>query len=167
MKVEDLKTKTKIDLANPFFFYSIFSLIKTIFIDGKESYELPTLHLGNIYYLPNLRAGLTPFGIEYHFENYFRLNDKISLIDFGLGDHTFYNSWGSIWKQPGILFGNNLSVRGRGIGGAVSIRGYYNFFNQEFPISVVCELGYKSIGFLEGFDLNSSPIISIGFALSN
>jgi hypothetical protein len=189
MTVRDMKSKTKILLVNPFLIYSIFTVFKTFLWDGDETNKLPTIHFGELNYLPSLRAGLTPFGIEYHLENFFRLHEKISLVDFGYGDQTFYDSWGSVgilvhniykkdvfafdvhcnvWKQPGITFGlDNSEIRGSGIGGAFSVRGYYDISNPWLSISAVLELGYKSVGFLEGYDLDSSPIIMVGFALRN
>ena len=189
MSVKDLKSKMQINAANPFVFYSIYSIIKTFVWDGRASNEMPTLNFGPVNYLPSLRAAWTPFGIEYHFENYLRYKNMISLIDLSYGDQTFFDSWGgmgvfiqniyeqkkisfdiyiNIWNQPEIQFGQNPTLyKGGGIGGAFSVRGYYDIHNSEFPISAVLELGYKSPGFLEGYNLDSSPILKIGFALRN
>ncbi|MFC1555111.1 hypothetical protein ACFL7D_10780, partial [candidate division KSB1 bacterium] len=189
MSVKDLKSKIKIGAANPFLLYSMYSLIKTYLWDGSSSGRIPMLHLGKIDYLPALRAGLTPFGIQYHFENYFHYNRTTSFIDFSYGEQSFFDSWGGIginiqniyepenfsfdlnlnvWDQPEFQFGNNPMVsKGGGLGGAFSVRGYYNFPNTQYPVSALLELGYKSTGFLEGYEMDSSPIFMLGLALRN
>jgi hypothetical protein len=187
MSVKDLKSKMMINAVNPFLFYSLYSMIKTYLWDGNQSNEVPMISFGDVKYLPSLRAGFTPFGIEYHLDNYIILKNITSLIDIRYGDKTFYNTWGgvgiyvqnikrltrfsfdvnlNIWKQPGLKFGNDKAeLKGNGIGGAFSIRGYYDFPNTEIPVSAILELGYKSIGFQEGYSLDSSPILALGLAL--
>ena len=113
----------------------------------------------------------------------------VSLIDISYGDQAFYDSWGGIginiqnvyqtqslsldlngnfWKQPELQFGLNPTVsKGGGIGSAFSIRGYYNFSDPTSPVSAVLELGYKSTGFLEGYNLDASPILIAGLAFRN
>ncbi len=187
MSVKDLKSKMMINAVNPFLVYSLYSMIKTYLWDGNQSNEVPMISFGDVKYLPGFRAGLTPFGVEYHLDNYIRLKDIASLIDIRYGDKTFYSAWGgagilvqniykpqnftfdanlNIWKQPGLKFGNDKAeLKGKGIGGAFSLRGYYDFPNTKLPISAVLELGYKTIGFLEGYSLDSSPIFALGLAL--
>ncbi|MBU1700691.1 MAG: hypothetical protein KJ970_00265 [Candidatus Eisenbacteria bacterium] len=188
MTVKDLKSKTKINVANPFLYYSLFSILKVYMWDGNSSGGISTLKLGGIDYLPSLRAGLTPFGIEYHLENYLRHRNTVSLIDFRIGDQTFHDSWGGlgvfiqniyepkpfsfdmhvdIWNQPEIqLRSNPTAHRGGGMGGAFSVRGHYNLSDSKHPLSAALEIGYKSIGFLEGYNLDASPILLIGLALA-
>jgi len=189
MSVKDLKSKMMLNAANPFVIYSIYSIVKTYLWDGSRSNAVPALRFGNIGYLPALRAGLTPFGIQYHFDNYLRYKNIVSLIDLSYGDQAFFDSWGgagisirniyqtrslsfdvngNIWKQPELQFGLNPTIsKGGGIGEAFSVRGYYNFSDPESPIWAVLELGYKTTGFLEGYNLDSSPILLIGLALQN
>ncbi|MEZ4762855.1 MAG: hypothetical protein R3C26_06525 [Calditrichia bacterium] len=45
---------------------------------------------------PAFRSGLTPFGIEYHFENYLRFNRKVALLDLSYGDQSLDNTWGGV-----------------------------------------------------------------------
>ena len=185
MSVKNFKSKMLINAANPFVFFSFYTMIKTYLWDGKVSNSMPTIHLGNVDYLPSLRAGLTPFGIEYHVDNYVRYKRTVSLIDLHYGDQIFDKSWGGIgihvsniyssidysvdinvdvWKQPEMLFGLDPTIsKGGGIGGAVSVREYYNIPNSW--LSAVFELGYKSVGFLEGLPLDSSLIAMIGLAI--
>ncbi|MFC2083680.1 hypothetical protein ACFLS9_01350 [Bacteroidota bacterium] len=188
MTVGDLKSQSVISLVNPFIYYSIYTFLKTYLWDGDNSSDFPSLSFGEVEYLPALRLGLTPFGTEYHLENYLKYSNLVSMVDLSIGDQTFYESWGSIgiyiqniyqnenlsldtdlhiWNQPEINIGKNSpDVSGNQIGGAVSIRGYYDFRELEFPISLVLEMGYKTKGFLEGFNLDSAPILMFGIAIN-
>jgi hypothetical protein len=186
MSVKDLKSKTLINVANPFVFFSIYSIIKTYLWGGDSYNEVPSFKFGNIQYLPVFRTGITPFGVEYHLESYLRFKRMSSMIDIRYGDQTFYSDWGGIgaymrniyydkilsidtnfdlWKQPGLLFGSDQSERkGTGLGFYFSGRCNYNLVNGIMPVALMLELGYKSTGFLEGFSLNSSPIIQFGIS---
>ena len=189
MSVSDLKSKMMLNLANPFILNSLYTIIKTYLWDGENSNDLYSLKIGNFHYLPSIRVGLTPFGVEYHFDNYLRYDNMASHIDLSYGDQTFNDFWGGIgihvqniynpqkfsfdvnlnvWKQPELILGtNDVKPENASIGGAFSIRGYYDFQSLDFPISAVLELGYKSMGFLEGYDLKSSPIFMVGLAIRN
>jgi hypothetical protein len=184
MTVASFKSKMKLSYANPFYYFSIYYFLKTFLWDGKSASGFPTLHFRRVRYLPVLRSGLTPFGPEYHLENYLRFGETTSLIDVRIGDRTFCGSWGgigasffnivawrryftdldiSIWNQPKLLLGEAPGTpKGGGLGGAFSIRGYYDFPNSLNSFSAVIELGYKSVGFLEGYPLDASPIFTIG-----
>jgi hypothetical protein len=187
MNVDDLKTRNLINLANPLLVYSLFAQFKTYLWVGGTSTALPVVHIKGLDYLPCFRMGLTPFGPEYRMENFFRTGDKVLLADLRIGDQTFYTSWGGIgilarniyvsrrlsvdmnldaWRQPGIeIGGGSITSGGGGLGGAFSVRGRYDLADSRHPISALIELGYKSAGFLEGYALNSSPILMVGVAL--
>ncbi len=189
MDLKYLKSHYYINYANPFLLYSVYSVFKTYFWDGNSATSVPMIHTKNFDYLPSLRATFTPFGLEYHLENYFRFKGKTALIDIRLGDQKFFNSWGglgilvqnfyehkryaldvdlNLWKQPGIEIGReNATLKGDGVGASLSLRGHYDFSDSSHPISIFVELGYKSAGFIEGFDLDASPIILFGFGYRN
>jgi len=189
MDVDYLKSRLWIDFVNPFSWYSLYCMYKTYLWDGNSATKVPMMHFGNIGYLPALRMGLTPFGPEYHLENYFRLNTSAVLFDLHIGDNTFYNSWGgldfsvqnifnrrrlaidfdlSIWKQPGIdLLMNKTDEVGKGGGGAISFTGHYDFLVSKNPVSAVIQLGYKTAGYSEGLDLDASPILMFGLGYKN
>jgi hypothetical protein len=184
MTVAAFKSKMKLSLANPFYYFSMYYFLKTYLWDGNTASVFPTFHFGRVRYLPVLRSGMTPFGPDYHLENYLRFGETTSLIDIRVGDQTFYSSWGgigftflkistwgkcsadanvNIWKQPDMILGGTPgSAKGGGFGGAFSVRGYYDFSESNNSFSAAVELGYKSVGFLEGYSLNASPIIIIG-----
>lgn len=187
LTVKELKSRFALSLANPFLVFALYAGLKTYMVDGNTSSALPTLALGEIDYLPLLRTGLTPFGLEYHLENYFRFGEVVSLVNLRVGDGAFHTSWGGVgfafqniysrgefsadvnldvWKQPELKFGGIPGKsKGGGIGGAFSMRGYYNFSDARSSLAAVIELGYKSVGFLEGYQFDASPVFRIGIAI--
>jgi hypothetical protein len=189
MDAEDLKMRNKINLVDPFLLYAIFTEVKTYLWEGDPQMSPPLIRIGGVAYLPSLRMGLTPFGPEYHLENFLRTDTRVALVDIRVGDGTFHSSWGGlgllvqnvygredfsvdvnldVWKQPEIEFGRDyVTSKGGGLGGAVSVRGYYDLTGSGYPVSAVIELGYKTPGFVEGYVLDSAPIIMVGLGFWN
>jgi len=187
LTVKKLKSMAAFDLVNPFVVFALYTGLKTYLWDGNTSSEFPTIRLGQIDYLPLVRTGLTPFGLEYHLENYLRFGDVTSLVDFRMGDQTFHKSWGGlgvafqniysrdkfsadvnldVWRQPALRFDNIPGTsKGGAVGGAFSIRGYYSLSETDYPLAAVIELGYKSVGFLEGHQFDASPLFRVGMGI--
>lgn len=113
-----LRALSWINLADPFTFYAIFSWFHYL-SSGKET-KIPMIAS---MYLPSFRLGLTPFGPEVFFENYF-LQNKIPLYAYiKAGNHAKNNYFGAgvyaphlwsiwkwsfglradIWRQPKLL----------------------------------------------------------------
>ena len=124
----------------------------------------------------------------FNFENYFQIHNKTALVDISMGDNTFYSSWGgfgillkniysttklstdlniNLWNQPVLQLDKNLFNDEIQFGTAISIRGYCNLQELSLPISFIVELGYKSAGYLEGYNLDASPIIMMGISFRN
>ena len=200
MSVRSYHDRMALNILNPFFFYSAYCFVKTYLWDGDAVSMLPIVHIGSVRYLPSVKTAMTPFGLEYHLENYLRFANTTSLVDLRVGDRTFYTSWGGLgasfrniaswdrlsadlnvdtWKQPKIMVSGTQVIwslhsisylgtpgdwSGGGFGGAVSLRAYYNFADPDIPIAAMAELGYKSVGFLEGYSLDASPIVMVGIA---
>ena len=188
MNPEDLRNRNMINLANPFLFYALYTGLKGYIWYGNTSTKLPMISIKGIDYLPSFRMILAPFGPEYHLENYFLAKNTVFLLDLRIGDPTFYKSWGGIglfaqnlyenkrfsldakldiWKQPKIAIRDvdSIALKSKLMGGAFSLRGYYDLTSSQYPISAILELGYKSPGFLEGYTLDSSPIIMFGIGI--
>ncbi|MBN2362689.1 hypothetical protein JXL83_00995 [candidate division WOR-3 bacterium] len=185
--VEKLKSMSRLDMINPFVVFALFIGLKTYLWDGNVSSGFPAIRFGKIEYVPVVRTGLTPFGLEYHLENYLSIGHRILLMDLRIGDHTFYKSWGGfgvvfrniysrdrfsadlnldLWKQPDLRFDSIPGIeKGGGVGGAFSVRGYYDFTETDYPISAVLELGYKSVGFMEGYQLDATVLFRTGIGI--
>jgi len=188
MNMKDLKKKMQLNKADPFLFYSMYVLLKDYLWDGKKSVNMPMLHFGNVSYLPAFRAGLTPFGVQYYFENYIRTAKRNSLVELQYGDQTFHKSWGGVgftvqnvlqlenstfditaylWNQPGLKFGNT-SVREEksGLGSCFTVRGYYAL-QPGSATWITIELGYKTAGYIDAYPLDASPLVKFGLAFRN
>jgi hypothetical protein len=113
-----LRSLSWINFADPFTFYSIYAWFRYI-SSGKET-KIPMIAS---FYLPGLRLGLTPFGPEVFFENFF-LQSKIPLYAYLKGGRHAGNTYlaagvyapllwtverwsfglrGDIWRQPKLL----------------------------------------------------------------
>ncbi len=187
MTVADLKMATKIDLANPFLFYSLYLILYDHLWHGRDGAELPMLRLGSVDYLPLIRSGWTPFGVEYHLENYMRIGERATLIDLRLGDGSFHSGWGGVgvdvqrifddghwrldagaklWLQPSLMSGFNPTRSiGSGLGGAWSVRVYQDIHGLPVSLNLVGELGYKTAGYVEGYPMKATPLLMMGMAV--
>jgi len=113
-----LRSLSWINLADPFTFYSIWAWFHYL-SSGKES-KIPMI--GSLY-LPSLRLGLTPFGPEVFFENFFS-RSRIPLYVYVKGGKHSGNAYmgvgvfapqlwslyrwkfglrGDLWRQPKLL----------------------------------------------------------------
>jgi len=189
MSLDDLHKKEMLNLINPFVWFSLYAQLKTYIFDGNTTASLPTIKFSGFHYLPSLRTTLTPFGPEYHLENYIKFKNVNSLIDVSIGDQTFYNNWWGLgitlnniyrknqysadihfntWTQPSIEFDNEFSIsQNNEMGFSFSLRNYLNINSEQFPISIIAELGYKTSGFIQGYTIDASPIIMVGFGFHN
>lgn len=78
-----LRSLSWINLADPFTFYAIYAWFHYI-ASGKEA-SMPMI--GSCY-LPGLRLGLTPFGPEVFFENFFSFQKKPLYVYLKGGNHS-------------------------------------------------------------------------------
>ncbi|MES2272587.1 MAG: hypothetical protein V4487_00145 [Chlamydiota bacterium] len=90
-----LRSLSWINLADPFTFYAIYSWFHYL-SSGKES-AIPMI--GSCY-LPGLRLGLTPFGPEVFFENYFLQKKQPLYVYFKGGHHAKNNYYGLGFYAP-------------------------------------------------------------------
>lgn len=185
--IDDLAKQSWINLLDPFQFYAIFTYFKTYLWDGKEDQEFPMIRIGEIGYLPSFHLGLTPFGPEFYFENYFVFKNRILSGYYRQGDKTFINFFGfgfeghnlfnnnflslntkiDLWDQPVLkLGGNEIKETGGGIGGALSATLLFKVLKNERPVSIYTQLGYKTAGYLEGERLDDGLIIRLGLSFT-
>jgi hypothetical protein len=183
----DLKRKDQMNLINPFVWIALFTQFKSYLYDGNRTATLPMLRFGEIDYLPSLRMSLTPFGPQYHVENYLRWRRTTSLIELRIGDQTFHKDWWGIglllqniyekkqfsfdlhldvWRQPQLeINGTSVTASDAEFGLAFSIRGYYDVLPTKLPLSLIAEMGYKSTGYIQGYVLDATPKFMLGIGL--
>lgn len=179
--VADLKRSQSRNALDPFVYLSLLTQMRSYLWSGYQTKALPMIRLGPVRYLPALHTAMSPFGVETKVENYLRTEDVLLVISLNRGDETFNSGWGGvgvsvsplwnrggltidsrfeIWRQP-RLGGRTLSATPRQrTGGLVTLR-LQKALGPE-GVDGVLELGYKTSGFLEGYVLAASPIMSVG-----
>jgi hypothetical protein len=107
----ELNALAWINLADPFTFYAIFSWFRYL-SSGKET-KIPMI--GSMY-LPGFRLGLTPFGPEIFFENYFLRGHTPLYAYIKDGYHAKNNYFGigvyapKLWKVQKWSFGLRVDL---------------------------------------------------------
>ena len=184
--LNDLKSAVNLNALDPFFWFGIYNNFVRYLWGGEPSFDVPYLGLGIAKYLPAVHVGLTPFGVETYLENYLLMDEVLYLLYFRLGDNSYYDDWGGfgglvsypfststfsadikfdLWRQPKMKFGGHEVLRGEKTGVAFSLRSYFNIPDTSYPMKAIIEVGYKSVGFLEGYPLGEYPILLLGLQM--
>ena len=189
---ERIKTYSYLALfTDPMNFYALKSVFYDYVFKGKNGSKVKMINLNSrLKYLPRIRFEYTPFGPELVYQNYFKLESKIIQFSFSHSDSDLPDSWrldgslwnlkytdklsfnfsGQLWDQPEIKFYNhdNITV-GNGLGGLFTSTVNYDISTSRNSYGLTVEIGYKSIGYALGEQLNKGMIIRGGlfFRLGN
>jgi len=128
LKKEDLKKAVLLNFFDPTTFYSLASIFVYIFT-GKD---MPFYMIGtnDFKFLPNLRLGLAPYGLDYYLENFmsYKQSPMYAYLRFGKYNSNFYYGGGleypavyksdctkigfkfDFYRQPKIYFKKGLST---------------------------------------------------------
>jgi hypothetical protein len=180
--IDELANQGLVGIINPFQFLAAFAFSYSYLLNGTDSLKLPMINIRNVRYLPAFHYGLSPFGTEYYFDNYFVKNKKVLTTYIRVGDTKYFNSWGlgmnsmnffsyqnlvinpcfDIGKQPAFeLGGDKLVTHDAGYGGAFSSM-FIWYFNKQSKTGISLQLGYKSAGYLAGENLAGGIILRAG-----
>ena len=179
-----LKALAGVNLLDPFLYYSIYGWWRYV-VTGKNM-SIPMIPIGCVRYLPAGRLGLTPFGPEYFFENFFVANEVPIYAYFKGGAFGENRYWGfgvedqvvfqrekyslgfrlDLWLQPRLTI-HRIPVEKFQSGDYSAIPFQpYRFGGALSLIATYkmafAQLGYKSKGFLPGESLEHCPIIRVG-----
>lgn len=186
LTLDHLSKQALIHVLDPFQYFSLFTYFVTYVWSGKENFKLPMIKVLGLKYLPSFHLGLSPFGSEFYFENFFLYDEKIFNFFIRYGDPTFYRFWGlgieslnlinhnrlsldsrlNIWNQPPLLLGEEKNSQGKsGLGGSLFITAFYKITNTRPQISLVAEMGYKSSGYVQGEMLSEGLTLRAGLGL--
>ena len=180
MSSSRLRSLCWVNIIDPFTFYSIGGWF--YYLATGKSMKIPMIPLSQgVRMLFGTRLGLTPFGPELYFENYFSAGGKCYYGYLRLGKHAHNNYDGcgailplstsehwnlgltlNIWRQPKLLLHLNSSRHSvsYGISGSLSFDYHWmDTFGGEI------QFGWKTEGFLPGYSLFESPIIRGGLLL--
>ena len=176
-------------LGDPLNYYSFFNIFKNYLVDGSTRIFIPWIPLSHkihLHYLPKVRFGLTPYGVEFFVDNYVKHRNTVYSLVVGFTDGTFDSSWrvqtkiwnifiarnmsmnveAQLWYQPEIqFFINNTMDKSEGLGGAVFLDFTHDALIRDV-VGIMLQLGYKSPGFMEGELLQGSFIARLAFSLS-
>ena len=175
LTLRKLRYATRLDLLDPFLFYSLYSY-------GKNSdMEIPMIKMGAVRYLPATKLVLTPYGIEKRLINHIVVGDKYFRFNLSYGNNKqkSYNAslktnqiinWGvysfgtevALWSQPQMLIARPVKAKVKK-GGLISLQ-------TEMPlvkdIQGLISVGYKTDGFMEGMPLEKSAMIRVGIQVN-
>ena len=118
-------------LLDPMNYYAFNSLFNAYIYKGREKSKIPLITMNNIQYLPKLKFGLTPYGIEFILQNYLKRNKILYAINMGISDGVVNKSWrieaqvwnialknnlflnisSQIWNQPKIAFYDDNTLK--------------------------------------------------------
>ncbi|MFQ6069072.1 MAG: hypothetical protein ACE5LC_00945 [Candidatus Aminicenantales bacterium] len=187
LTLDDLGKHTLANFLNPFFYYALYTYLYTYLWSGENAWEFPLIKLRGMKYLPCFRMGLTPFGSELYFENFFLVSRQVFRLYFRYGIPTFHTFWGAgvnalsitlsdnlslqgeldVWYQPQLLLGgDSVVVKKTGFGAALLGTVHFRPIKSKFPLHLFTQVGYKSKGFLPGEKLSAGLIIRAGLSLS-
>jgi hypothetical protein len=109
-----LQNYSLVNYLDPFTYYAIWSCF--CFIDSGKKTRIPMIPIGKLGYLPSFRLGLTPFGPEFFFENYFAKDNSMYYGYIKAGNHASnpYLGVGAyaplLWQIDGLEIGLRLDV---------------------------------------------------------
>lgn len=181
--LDQLKLMAAVNWLNPFQWMVFTHGFGNYWWNGNTHGNIWMIPIGNTQYLPVVRTGLNPFGGEIQFENFLKVDQRIYTFTFrqgllsgasnwGLrlgGTRLFSNSWLQldgyldIWRQPSISIGrvNAIENYESGIGGSAQAEIFINSFFQE-KLRFHGLVLYKSVGYLEGEELDEAWRIAVG-----
>ncbi|MFP4081137.1 MAG: hypothetical protein ACLFVG_00110 [Candidatus Aminicenantes bacterium] len=186
LTLDRLAGQAFINMLNPFNYFSVYAYFYTYLWSGEENFNIPMIHIGNMRYIPSFRLGLSPFGSEFYFENFFALSSAVIHVYFRYGDPTFHKFWGlglhglnlmqddnltihaqvDLWDQPSLLLGGETVKPGpSGLGGALMATLFYKLAGAGSRFQLAAQIGYKTAGFLEGENLRAGFIARLGLSL--
>lgn len=186
-EIKTLAQQSAYNFLNPFEYIAAWMFLKDYIFHGKEYGKLPMIRIKNIRYLPSVHLTLSPFGSEFHLDNYFKRGKQLADISFRYGDPRKQTSYGcgvsvynivngknlyvngslNVWHQPSMqLGGNNFRTTKPGVGTQVLATAGWSITEKNIPVSLVVQAGYKTDGFLEGEMLSKGAILRVGLSFT-
>jgi len=184
--IKKLSGQSLVSLANPVQAFSVFAVIYSYLIKGKQTIRVPMIPMGKVRYLPAFNFSLTPFGSQFHFVNYLRYKQMLFRGDFSIGDPTFKNYYGisvsgfnlvnnrwitlnghaDFWNQPELELDDYTKPQtGNKPGGACKISLTVRPLKLRGKLGIFLETGYKSKGYMMGEPLAASFILRYGISM--
>lgn len=184
LTVSDLAWHTLSVLLDPFQWMSLGACLYRYLLLGEPLTELPAFGGETVRYLPRVRAGLSPFGVEYQMDNYLEIGEWLTRPYIRVGVPTFAVSYGAGfdvqspwfadlvrfqagthgWKQPEFnLGGAAVRTISEGLGFSARVRAALRLPGSPWSFAVGTR--YKSAGYLEGEPMEAGWRFELGGGL--
>jgi hypothetical protein len=185
LTLNDLAKQVLVIGLDPFQYFSLYTYFKTYLYLAEENFEFPMIDLGHFKYLPSFRLGLTPFGSEVCFNNYFVHSAKVTELYLRYGVPTFHRSWGiglhatniieydpftfdigaDVWNQPVVSsYDYDITESKGGLGGAMSCTVYLRLAETFATVRLMGEFETKTMGYLPGEALSDALVLRAGLS---
>jgi hypothetical protein len=105
---DDLKRAALVNLFDPTTYYCLYSILNYL-ITGKDM-TFSMIKINNFRFLPNLRLGLAPYGIEYYLENYMSYKNYPIYSYLRAGNFSGNTYWGLGLEYPNVYKFNNNKI---------------------------------------------------------
>ncbi|NGX34856.1 MAG: hypothetical protein K1060chlam1_01215 [Candidatus Anoxychlamydiales bacterium] len=98
LKISDLKRAVAVNFLDPMMYYAIGAYFYYIFT-GSDI-KIPMITIKNVKFLPNVRLGLAPYGIEYFIENFLSYKNRAIYSYLRVGNHNNNTYFGVGLEYP-------------------------------------------------------------------
>lgn len=186
-----MSLQSLVSIINPMQLYAAFTILYVHGIKGeKKLSHIPMIKLGKIQYLPFINFNISPFGGEYILSNNFKFNHQLWVMDFGISDHYFDNTYRlslkafnllkfpknrinlhfNIWNQPELELqettGTFVPKEKNVFGGSIATDLIFNPVKSNPKFGFYSQIGYKTKGFEAGTQLDKGLILKYGLNFS-
>lgn len=183
--LSDLKEHSLIALADPFFWYSAWTMGRYLW-NGSMRWRQPMIPLGPVRWLPSLGYRLSPFGGQYLAENLLTLGPRAATLRAAWGDGELGSSWGAdaeardlirwrgwsldaalrAWSQPlSPEEGDPPPPIASRFGAGLSAAAVSPALFTVFPLRVAAGFSTKRAGYVPGESLESDFALRMGVGL--
>jgi hypothetical protein len=110
LKISDLQRANELQFLDPVFLLAAYGYADDYLLHGRNQSRIAMIPLPGtgVSYLPGLRIDLSPFGIEYIQDNYFRYQNTLVNLFWTRGDDKYERRLGAGVDADGIPIGSSL-----------------------------------------------------------
>jgi hypothetical protein len=189
--LKQMSLQSLVSIVNPLQMYSAFTILYTYAIKGqKHLSNIPMIKIGKIKYLPLFNYNISPFGGEYVLSNNLRHNNQLYVIDLGVSDHFYDDSYRlkikalnvfefkkikfnfhmGLWNQPELELESSVGLfmpkEENIFGGSIMSDIIFNPQKDNNKFGFYCQIGYKTKGFEIGDKLDKGFLFKYGLNFS-
>jgi hypothetical protein len=183
LTLDDLAWSCLANLLDPFQYYAIIGYMYAYLFGGLEYFDLPLIDFGAFRYLPAAHFCLSPLGVEFYLDNYFRCDSfllsaslrstpptfgfsgglNLELSGLVLADWISLNGSLDVWYQPALGYGvGNTIMPGFAGLGILAAAGLDVYFTDMAGLTA--QAGFKTEGWVAGRPLAGGFFFSAGIS---